>query len=304
MGRGKNSNSNSQVAVLSRPGFWALLALMSLVILGVGSFGYKVIRNAFPEMGRLRTYYPWLERARRNERPRIQLRKGVPPGWVSVQAVSPYLIGAVVVSEDWSFFTHDGYDANEMKEALKKDLVEGRFARGASTITQQVVKNVFLEQDKTLWRKFREFVLSVELDQKVSKRRILEIYFNVVEWGDGIYGIGAAAHRYFDKLPADLTPKESAFLAMLLPSPKRYSQSFRDHRLTSYARRTIRNIMRKMVMGKYMAQELYEREDAIQLSFEIPETPDLPPPSTVDEVELPEPSDKTVTEDPEADHAP
>jgi monofunctional biosynthetic peptidoglycan transglycosylase len=196
------------------------------------------------------------------------LRRAVPPGWVPIHAISPFAIGAVVVSEDWNFFRHDGYDAAEIKEAIKRDLVEGRFARGASTITQQVVKNVFLEQDKTLWRKLREFVLSVELDEQLTKKRILEVYFNIVEWGHGIYGIRAASQAYFSKSPSELTAGESAFLALLLPSPKRYSQSFRDQRLTPFAKRTQRNILRKMVKAGYLTQDEYLTQAQARLAFE------------------------------------
>jgi monofunctional biosynthetic peptidoglycan transglycosylase len=282
-----------------RPGFWGVTLLTTLLLVGISSIAYKAIRDAFPNMGVLRANYPWVEYQGKGKAPKVSLKRRAPPSWVGIQAISTNVIGAVIVSEDWSFFSHDGYDPHEIKNALQKDLKEGRFARGASTITQQVVKNVFLERDKTLWRKFREFVLSVELDDKVSKRRILEVYLNIVELGEGIYGVGPASRHYFGKHPSQLTAKEGAFLAMLLPSPKRYSQSFRDRRLTPYARKTIRNILRKMVRGRYIDQEQYEIEVATQLSFEIPEAPVLAEPSSQEEEEEVEVTEEEGASEPE-----
>lgn len=284
-----------------RSGFWAVIVLTTIALLGLSAIAYKVIRDAFPDMGVLRTHYPWVKYQGKGRPPKVTLKRVPPPTWVAIQDISPVVMGAVVVSEDWSFFSHDGYDAAEIKNSIQKDLMEGRFARGGSTITQQVVKNVFLERDKTLWRKFREFVLSIELDDKVSKRRILEAYLNVVELGEGIYGVGPAAQFYFKKRPSQLTPKEGAYLAMLLPSPKRYSQSYRDRRLTPYARKTVRNILRKMVKGHYLSQELYEAEVASPLSFEIAEAPSLALPETAAEDAAQDEAGEEAEREPEAE---
>ncbi len=269
-----------------KPGFWAVIVLTTIAVVGLSTIAYKAVRDAFPNMSVLRTQFPWMKYQGRALPALVQMKRLPPPDWVAIQGISPFMIGAVVVSEDWSFFSHDGYDAAEIKNALQKDLMEGRFARGGSTITQQVVKNVFLERDKTLWRKFREFVLSIELDDKVSKLRILEVYLNIVELGEATYGVGQASRRYFSKHPSQLTAKECAFLAMLLPSPKRYSQSFRDKKLSPYARKTVRNILRKMVKGHYLSQEQYESEVATPLSFEAPEAPVLAQPATAAEEEV------------------
>lgn len=289
-----------------RPGFWGVTALAALAVVGGSTIAYKAIRDAFPKMAVLRSHFPWVEYQGPGKPPKVSLKRRPPPNWVGIQSISPYVVGAVIVSEDWSFFSHEGYDPQEIKNALQKDLMEGRFARGASTITQQVVKNVFLERDKTLWRKFREFVLSIELDDKVSKRRILEVYLNIVELGEGIYGVGPGARHYFGKHPSELTAKEGAFLAMLLPSPKRYSQSFRDKKLTPYARKTVRNILRKMVKGRYLDPEQYEVEVATPLSFETPEAPILALPPSFEEEALAEAeaaaADSGPGEEPEGDH--
>lgn len=229
---------------------------------------YFAFNEAFPDVTVLRTQFVWVEDQGLDKPPRVTLRPERPSQWVSIDQISTYAIGAVVVSEDWTFFSHEGYDPYELKEALRKDIAEGRFARGASTITQQVVKNVFLSREKTLGRKIREFILSVDLDEKVSKKKILETYFNVVELGPRLYGINAASQHYFGKHPSELTPKEGAFIAMLLPSPKRYSESFRAKKLTSYAHRTVNSILRKMVKAKYLSQAHFTVAITEPLSFE------------------------------------
>jgi monofunctional biosynthetic peptidoglycan transglycosylase len=187
---------------------------------------------------------------------------------VNLGEVSRSAVGAVIVSEDWAFYSHEGYDAKQIREAIKEDLEQGKFARGASTITQQVVKNVFLERDKNIWRKIKELYLAVQLEKSVGKKRILETYLNIAEWGEGVFGIRAAAQVYFQKHPSQLTAKEGAFLAMLLPSPKRYSQSFRAKQLTPYARRIIYSVLDKMTRAQYITSEEKSAELATPLSWE------------------------------------
>jgi monofunctional biosynthetic peptidoglycan transglycosylase len=206
------------------------------------------------------------EKARRETT--ITFEKSRPPQWVTISEVSKKAAGAIIVSEDWAFYQHHGYDPNSIKEAVNHDLAKGTFARGASTITQQVAKNVFLDADKTVARKVKELFLAVKLEETFKKPKILEIYLNIAEFGEGIYGIGPAARFYFGKSPSELTAKEGAFLAMLLPSPKRYSVSFRQKQLTQYARKTIYTILGKMVQARYITEEEKIAERAQPLSFE------------------------------------
>ncbi len=198
----------------------------------------------------------------------ISFEKSRPAQWVSISEVSKKAVGAIVVSEDWAFYQHRGYDPNQIKEAVNHDLTTGKFARGASTITQQVAKNVFLDADKTMTRKLKELFLAVKLEEAFKKPKILEIYLNIAEFGEGLYGIGPAAHFYFGKSASELTAKEGAFLAMLLPSPKRYSVSFRQKQLTHYALKTIYSILGKMVQARYLTEEEKIAERAQPLSFE------------------------------------
>ena len=168
------------------------------------------------------------------------------PGWVPFDAISRAVITAVVASEDTTFFQHEGLDYHEIKESLKKDIKEKRFARGGSTITQQVIKNVFLSNQKTVWRKVKEMVWAGQLENFLSKGEILTLYLNLIEWGPGIYGIGEASAHYFGRSPGDITPKQAAFLALLIPSPVRRYVYFKNRSLTPWAEKRMAQVMRLM----------------------------------------------------------
>jgi len=142
--------------------------------------------------------------------------------WVPYRRISLHLKQAVIAAEDAKFASHSGFDWEAMQQAHKRNLREGEIVRGASTITQQLAKNLFLSAERTWWRKAQEGVITVMLETLLTKRRILEIYLNVAEWGDGVYGAEAAAQYHF-KMPASaLTPFEAARLAAMLPSPRSY----------------------------------------------------------------------------------
>jgi monofunctional biosynthetic peptidoglycan transglycosylase len=144
-------------------------------------------------------------------------------GWEPLWAVSPKLTAAVVAWEDPAFFHHGALSWPQIAEAAAVDLASGSYVRGGSTITQQVVKNLYLNPEKTLRRKLHEAVLAHRLERILSKEQILEIYLNVAEWGDGVVGIEGAARGYFRKSAADLDWAESALLASLLPNPRAFN---------------------------------------------------------------------------------
>ncbi len=143
------------------------------------------------------------------------------PDFTPYAEISPYLIGSIMTTEDNGFFKHHGWVTSQFKGALKRNLERGGFRIGASSITMQMVKNVLLSQEKTLSRKLQELFLVWYLEQVLPKERILELYFNAIEFGPRIYGIGAAARHYFGKRPSELTPLEGAFFSSMLPNPKR-----------------------------------------------------------------------------------
>lgn len=139
--------------------------------------------------------------------------------WVPLSKISPYAAKAVLIAEDDKFYSHEGFDFEAMQKALEKDIKAGKLKYGGSTISQQLAKNLFLSPTKNPLRKVKEAILTWRIENNLSKRRILELYLNVAEWGDGIFGIEAASRHYFGKSAAELSPMEAARLAVVLPNP-------------------------------------------------------------------------------------
>jgi len=156
--------------------------------------------------------------AMRSSHPRARITQR----WVPYRRISTHLKRAVVAAEDAKFMSHDGFDWEEIQKALERNVREGEIVRGGSTITQQLAKNLFLSGERTWWRKGEEALIAVMLEGIMSKRRILEIYLNVIEWGDGIFGAEAAARHHFGESAATLDPEQAARLAAMVPSPRRY----------------------------------------------------------------------------------
>jgi monofunctional biosynthetic peptidoglycan transglycosylase len=141
--------------------------------------------------------------------------------WIGLDRVSRRMVEAVVMSEDARFFGHDGLDWAAMRDAAKHDLAKGSFARGASTLTQQLAKNLWFGTNKSLWRKLKEAVLASKLEHALSKRRILTLYLGVAEWGDGVFGVEAGARSRFGVSAAQLTTAQAVVMASMLPAPRR-----------------------------------------------------------------------------------
>ena len=144
--------------------------------------------------------------------------------WVPYDRISPNLKRAVIASEDQRFLDHDGFDLEEMEKAHETNARAGRIRHGGSTISQQLAKNLFLSPQRTYLRKAHEAVITMMLEHVLTKRRIFEIYLNVIEWGDGIYGAEAAAQHYYEEPAADLGRREAARLAAMIPSPRFYTR--------------------------------------------------------------------------------
>lgn len=153
------------------------------------------------------------------ERVEVEMGPGA-EGWVPYGAISPFMTAAVLTTEDGGFRYHHGFDAGAIRNSIRDNLREGRFLRGASTISMQTVKNLYLEREKTLGRKIQEAVLTVYLEQALAKEDILELYFNCIEFGPMLYGIGPAAGHYFRSSPRELSVGQALFLSSILPSPK------------------------------------------------------------------------------------
>jgi monofunctional biosynthetic peptidoglycan transglycosylase len=151
--------------------------------------------------------------------------------WVDYKRISINLKRAVVAAEDSRFLEHDGFDWEGMQKAMQKDLKKGRIVAGGSTISQQLAKNLFLSASRNPLRKIQEAVITVMIEQVWSKRRILEVYMNVIEWGNGIYGAEAASHRYFKTSAASLGPSQAAQMAAMIPNPRYYETHRSGHGL-------------------------------------------------------------------------
>jgi monofunctional biosynthetic peptidoglycan transglycosylase len=170
--------------------------------------------------------------------------------WVAYDRISPNLVRAVLAGEDSRFFDHAGFDWEEIRNALEKDWNEGKFSRGASTISQQLAKNLFLSTSKNPLRKLHEALITKEIEWVLGKRRILEIYLNVIEWGDGIYGAEAAARHYFNTSAANLGSDQAAFLSAIIPSPNGAFNPARHRPRVDRRRNLIVRLMRHVVLPK------------------------------------------------------
>lgn len=224
----------------------------------------------FKEIRRLKREYPHIQW--QGEQTSYRISSTVPMKWRSLDQIDYKAAHAIVVSEDWAFYMHAGVDSNQLKTAVAEYIFGGRALRGASTITQQVVKNLFLSREKSLVRKLKEMVLALYMDQVLEKKRILEIYLNIIEYGEGLYGIADASQFYFGKRTEKLSPREGAFLAMLLPNPKIYASSFHQRSLTPYATKIIQEILSKMEMAHYLTPEEVTLETQRLFAWELPDT--------------------------------
>jgi hypothetical protein len=187
-------------------------------------------------------FFWWVETFEGSPRP-------VGPGtddWVTLADMGPLLPRAVMAAEDDAFFRHEGFDPRGVRAALQANLEARRFVRGGSTITQQVVKNLFLSHDRTIGRKLQEAILTWLTERFVEKDRILEFYVNLAHWGPGIYGIRQASLRYFRHMPRQLTLRESAFLASILPNPALFGEQYGRQVIAPSRRVKMGNILRNL----------------------------------------------------------
>lgn len=180
------------------------------------------------------------------------------PGWTSYEELSPHLIGAVLTTEDGGFFSHSGFSADSIRRAIVRDLREGRFAVGGSTISMQLTKNLFLGHEKTIARKVQEAVLTWMLEQSMRKDEILELYFNVIEYGPGLYGIRNATRHFFGVSPSELTPIQAVYIATILPSPVHRYATFLRGAPTPALMERLHRVLRLMAQRGHLEGSLEE----------------------------------------------
>lgn len=180
--------------------------------------------------------------------------------WVPLKDVNRPFLYSIVLSEDATYFEHEGFNFDAIADSLAENIRERKTAFGGSTISQQVVKNLYLDQEKTIWRKLKEFIITRRMENRFSKNEILEIYFNIAEFGPDIFGIGAASKTYFGKVPADVNAAEGAFLALMLPSPrKHYYSIYENKNLSKPKRKRLERVLRDMLYEDLITEQDYRR---------------------------------------------
>jgi monofunctional biosynthetic peptidoglycan transglycosylase len=205
---------------------WLAILAALLVVLGIALAAWGWTRAAIYPVGTLARAAPRrtaLMQQRAREAAAHGRTASVDRRWVPYDRVSPLLRRAILVAEDDAFYEHGGLDWNEIRASARKNLEQRQVVRGGSTITQQLAKNVYLGDQRTLTRKVVEAFLAMRLEQTLTKRRIFELYLNLIEWGDGIYGAEAAARRYFGVSAANLDARQAILLAAVIINPRRFS---------------------------------------------------------------------------------
>jgi len=231
--------------------------------------GFKITKYGAADLAKLNT--PFTYRAIENGRQQRAIAlSSANPYFTPLDQISPLVKDAVLTSEDPSFFRHRGFIAEAFKQSIVKNIKTKKFARGASTISMQLVKNVFLTREKTLSRKLEEILLTYILENSgiTSKSRMLEVYLNIIEWGPDVYGIGEASSYYFDKHPGMLSLDESVFLASIVPSPKAFAWKFNDEgMLKEYAVRHNKHIENLMLRrGLITSLDTIEQDGQVVVS--------------------------------------
>ncbi len=197
------------------------------------------------------------------------------PGWVPRTAISRHMETAVLICEDGAFFRHNGFDNGAIRNSIKMNVEAGRFIRGASTISMQLAKNLYLTREKTISRKLQEAILTMLLEQELTKDQMMGLYLNVIEFGPGIYGIGPAAAHYFNTNAGSLSLGQALYLASILPNPKR--QHFgADGKVTPGWSNYLRRLMRIALKMHRITEEEYEDFQREQVTFKVPYSPRLP----------------------------
>ena len=224
---------------------FAILSLLGIAILYHGWILFRVFRlkSLAPATTAMIEQRAAEARAKGEEVKRVQT-------WVPYDRISRNLTRAVLAGEDSRFFDHAGFDWEEMRKALEEDWNRGEFRRGASTITQQLAKNLFLSTSKNPVRKLHEALITKEMEWILGKRRILEIYLNVIEWGDGVYGAEAAARTYFNTSAAALNADQAAFLSAIIPSPNGAFNPNTHRRRVERRKNLIERLMRHVVVPR------------------------------------------------------
>lgn len=231
---------------LVRPIVWTALAAAAWVLLSCAWYlAFPNVSDLAKANPKLTAFMEYRQAQWRQQGRSLTVRQQ----WVPLSAVSPALVSAVLIGEDDKFYAHEGFDFEAMSEAMEKNINRGRIAAGGSTITQQLAKNLFLTPDKSPMRKIKEAILAWRLERNLKKRRILELYLNVAEWGEGVFGIEAASRKYFGKPARDLDARQAARLAAVLPNPIRFNPLGTSRYVENRANAILKVMARRGIAG-------------------------------------------------------
>ena len=240
---------------------WSFLILIAFLIMDTGRYFF------YPNVADLEKNRPG-KTAFMEYREEIWKEQGVKKkiamSWVPLTQISPYVVKAVIIAEDDKFWSHEGFDFEAMQKALEKDLQKKTFKAGGSTISQQLAKNLFLSPAKNPIRKVKEAILTWRIEQQLSKRRIMELYLNVAEWGDGMFGVGNAARRYYGKSAGSIGPREAAELAAALPNPRRFNPNGNSRYAASRADRIYQIMVRRGIVIREYDDVIDPKDDAVE----------------------------------------
>jgi len=240
----------------------AALKIIGIVILSFLVTAGFYFYLSLPDVSGLKTKNPrttalMLQRYREAKKADHKFR--IRQQWIDFEAIPKLLRETVRVTEDASFYQHKGVDFAELKEALKKNWKKGEYARGASTITQQLAKNLYLSTDKSVIRKIKELLITISLERKLSKDRIFALYLNFIEWGPGVFGVEAASQHYFKKTVGQLNLEEMVRLVAVIPQPLKINPTENDDWLKWKARWILDALRRYAYIDQMQYQATYDR---------------------------------------------
>ncbi|MEI8173443.1 MAG: monofunctional biosynthetic peptidoglycan transglycosylase [Deltaproteobacteria bacterium] len=254
--------------------FIVVVVLVSAVFLNVGFY------FVYPDVSKLKKASPkktaFME-YREKEWEKQGKKKKIIRQWVPLSQISPYVIKAVIIAEDDKFWSHEGFDFNAIQKAIEKDIKSKKFKFGGSTISQQLAKNLYLSPSKNPVRKIKEAILTWRMENNLSKKRIIELYLNVAEWGEGVFGIEAAARRYYGKPASVLTAKEAARLASVLPNPRKFDPTGESRFVEGRSERIYQIMVRRGIVIPEYEEVMSEPPQTEGSEQENPEKTPEPP---------------------------
>ena len=236
---------------------WSVLALFAFFVIDIGRYFF------YPNISKLQKNRPGKTAFMEYREDTWQakgIKKKISASWVPLSQISPYVMKAVIIAEDDKFWSHEGFDFEAMQKALEKDIKKKKFKVGGSTISQQLAKNLYLTPAKNPIRKVKEAILTWRIERQLSKRRIMELYLNVAEWGDGLFGVRTAALQYYGKSARDLSAREAATLAAALPNPRRFRPNGRSRYAANRAERIYQIMVRRGIVIEEYDEVIHEED--------------------------------------------